>query len=326
MWRAGSIELAADEGKRLNALTIKGLTKTYGNGFEALKGIDLDVAEGDFFALLGPNGAGKSTTIGIISSLVNKTAGSVEVFGHSLDTARGLAKLSIGVVPQEFNFNQFEKVFDIVVTQAGYYGIPAAKAKQTAERYLRSLGLWDKRDNQARELSGGMKRRLMIARALVHDPQLLILDEPTAGVDIELRRSMWSFLTELNRAGKTIILTTHYLEEAEALCRRIAIIDHGRIVVNTDMKSLLSRLQTESLVLDLAEPCSAVPPLDGVAFTLLDTRTLEADVARTLPLNQLFAHLSAAGIEVMSLRNKSNRLEELFLRLVERNLEGETLS
>ena len=231
----------------MSALTIRNLTKTYANGVQALKGIDLEVKKGDFFALLGPNGAGKSTTIGVISSLVNKSDGDVSIFGYSLDTQRSLAKKQIGVVPQEFNFNQFEKVFDIVVTQAGFYGIPGPLARERAEKYLRQLGLWDKRDKQSRTLSGGMKRRLMIARALVHEPELLILDEPTAGVDIELRRSMWDFLTKLNEQGKTIILTTHYLEEAESLCRHIAIIDHGVIAENTDMKSLLEQLQVEKI-------------------------------------------------------------------------------
>ena len=250
----------------MSALTIRNLTKTYANGVQALKGIDLEVKKGDFFALLGPNGAGKSTTIGVISSLVNKTGGDVSIFGYSLDTQRSLAKKQIGVVPQEFNFNQFEKVFDIVVTQAGFYGIPAPLARERAEKYLRQLGLWDKRDKQSRTLSGGMKRRLMIARALVHEPELLILDEPTAGVDIELRRSMWDFLTRLNEQGKTIILTTHYLEEAESLCRHIAIIDHGIIAENTDMKSLLEQLQVETFVLDLARPVTEAPQLKVLRY------------------------------------------------------------
>lgn len=305
----------------MQALSIRNLSKTYASGVEALKGIDLDVEQGDFFALLGPNGAGKSTTISTVCSLVNKTAGSVEVFGHSLDTERTQVKKSIGLVPQEFNFNQFEKVFDIVVTQAGYYGIPAAQAKQQAEKYLRQLGLWDKRASQARTLSGGMKRRLMIARALVHEPELLILDEPTAGVDIELRRSMWEFLTRINEQGKTIILTTHYLEEAESLCRRIAIIDQGRIVENTDMKSLLEKLNVETFVLDLAAPVEATPALAGVEVRLTDARTLEVSVPKSEALNEVFAQLSAVGIRVLSMRNKTNRLEELFLRLVEKNEE-----
>jgi ABC-2 type transport system ATP-binding protein len=304
----------------LSALTLRNLTKTYANGVEALKGIDLTVERGDFFALLGPNGAGKSTTIGIVSSLVNKTGGEVTILGHSLDRERELAKQKIGVVPQEFNFSQFEKVFDIVVTQAGFYGIPAPLARERAEKYLRKLGLWDKRKNQARSLSGGMKRRLMIARALVHEPELLILDEPTAGVDIELRRSMWDFLIGLNNEGRTIILTTHYLEEAETLCRRIAIIDHGRIVENTDMKSLLEKLQVETFILDLARPVERAPELPGFEVHLRDAGTLEVAVPKTQSLNRLFVALAEQDFEVMSMRNKANRLEELFVRLVEQNL------
>ncbi len=307
----------------MSALTLRNLTKTYANGVEALKGIDLTVERGDFFALLGPNGAGKSTTIGIVSSLVNKTGGEVFILGHSLDRERELAKQKIGVVPQEFNFSQFEKVFDIVVTQAGFYGIPAPLARQRAEKYLRKLGLWDKRKNQARSLSGGMKRRLMIARALVHEPELLILDEPTAGVDIELRRSMWDFLIGLNNEGRTIILTTHYLEEAESLCRRIAIIDHGRIVENTDMKSLLEKLQVETFILDLARPVDSAPALPGFEVHLRDAATLEVAVPKTQNLNQLFVALADQNFEVMSMRNKANRLEELFVRLVEQNLPGQ---
>ena len=307
----------------MSALTLRNLTKTYANGVEALKGIDLTVERGDFFALLGPNGAGKSTTIGIVSSLVNKTGGEVTILGHSLDQERELAKQKIGVVPQEFNFSQFEKVFDIVVTQAGFYGIPAPLARQRAEKYLRKLGLWDKRKNQARSLSGGMKRRLMIARALVHEPELLILDEPTAGVDIELRRSMWDFLIGLNNEGRTIILTTHYLEEAESLCRRIAIIDHGRIVENTDMKSLLEKLQVETFILDLARPVDRAPELPGFDVHLRDAGTLEVAVPKTQSLNQLFVALAEQNFEVMSMRNKANRLEELFVRLVEQNLPGQ---
>ncbi|PKM22357.1 MAG: ABC transporter [Gammaproteobacteria bacterium HGW-Gammaproteobacteria-14] len=306
----------------MSALVIRNLQKTYRNDVEALKGISLEVAAGDFFALLGPNGAGKSTTIGIISSLVNKTAGEVEIFGHDLDRDRIEAKRRVGVVPQEFNFNQFEKVLDILVAQAGFYGIPARQARERAEFYLRKLGLWDKRDSQSRMLSGGMKRRLMIARALVHDPDLLILDEPTAGVDIELRRSMWDFLTELNGQGKTIILTTHYLEEAESLCRRIAIIDHGRIVENTDMKSLLDKLQVETFVLDLAEPLTVAPELGDIEVRLKDSLTLEVAVPKSSDLNGVFARLADSHISVRSMRNKSNRLEELFVRLVERNLPG----
>lgn len=302
------------------ALSIQQLTKTYKNGMQALKGIDLEVKQGDFFALLGPNGAGKSTTIGIVSSLVNKTAGKVEIFGFDLDVERTKAKKKIGIVPQEFNFNQFEKVLDIVVTQAGFYGIPTPLAKQRAEKYLRQLGLWEKRDAQSRSLSGGMKRRLMIARALVHEPELLILDEPTAGVDIELRRSMWDFLTELNQAGKTIILTTHYLEEAESLCRNIAIIDQGRIVENTSMRALLQKLQMETFVLDLAQPTEVAPTLKGFEAGLVDSETLEVTAPKGTVLNEIFTQLSEQGMEVMSMRNKANRLEELFLSLVEQSL------
>ena len=307
----------------MSALTINNLTKTYDNGVQALKGVSFTVDKGEFFALLGPNGAGKSTTIGIISSLVNKTGGEVNILGHDLDRQRAQAKKLVGLVPQEFNFNQFEKVEDILVTQAGYYGIPVKQAMPQVEFYLKRLGLWDKRHMQSRTLSGGMKRRLMIARALVHDPELLILDEPTAGVDIELRRSMWEFLTEINKRGKTIILTTHYLEEAESLCRRIAIIDHGNIVENTDMKSLLEKLHLETFVLDLAAPLQQAPALEGIEVRLRDARTLEIEVPKTMALNDVFNQLAALDIQVMSMRNKANRLEELFLRLVERNLPGE---
>ena len=302
-----------------NALEIEDLTKTYGDGFQALKGIDLHVAEGDFFALLGPNGAGKSTTLGIVSSLVNKTAGRVRVFGYDIDTQLAQAKLHLGVVPQEFNFNQFEKVFDIVTTQAGYYGIPRRQAAASAEKYLRKLGLWDKRETPARMLSGGMKRRLMIARALVHEPRLLILDEPTAGVDIELRRSMWAFLEEMNRQGTTIILTTHYLEEAEALCRNIAIIDHGRILQNTSKRALLQQLSVETFVLDTERELTEVPRLEAVSCRINDDGALEVDVEKGQGLNPVFAQLDRLGIKVISMRTKANRLEELFLRLVERN-------
>ena len=303
-----------------SALSIRQLTKTYGNGFQALSGIDLDVAEGDFFALLGPNGAGKSTTIGIISTLVNKTSGTVNIFGHDLDREPSALKRCIGVVPQEFNFNQFEKTFDIVVTQAGYYGIPMKIAKERAEQYLTQLGLWDKRDVPSRSLSGGMKRRLMIARALIHEPRLLILDEPTAGVDIELRRSMWTFLTELNQKGITIILTTHYLEEAEQLCRNIGIIDHGVIVQNMGMKQLLSTLTVETFVLDLKASHQVAPTLQGYPCKLLDSHTLEVQVDKSIGITALFTQLALQNIEVLSLRNKSNRLEELFVSLVEKNL------
>jgi ABC-2 type transport system ATP-binding protein len=307
------------------ALSIRQLTKTYGNGFQALHGIDLDVAEGDFFALLGPNGAGKSTTIGILSTLVTKTSGTVNVFGHDLDKQPAALKRCLGVVPQEFNFNQFEKVFDIVVTQAGYYGIPARIAKERAEQYLNQLGLWDKRNVPSRELSGGMKRRLMIARALVHQPRLLILDEPTAGVDIELRRSMWSFLTELNQQGITIILTTHYLEEAEQLCRNIGIIDHGRIVENTSMRELLKKLHVETFLLDLKESLLVPPQLIGYPAHLLDHHTLEVQIDKNQGITELFRQLALQNIEVLSLRNKTNRLEELFVSLVEKNLVKETV-
>lgn len=302
----------------MKALDIKGLTKTYKGGVQALKGVDLSVEQGDFFALLGPNGAGKSTTIGIISSLVNQTDGQVSVFGYDLTTQKEQAKACIGLVPQEFNFNQFETVLQIVLNQAGYYGVPRYVAKERAKKYLAQLDLWEKRDARARELSGGMKRRLMIARALMHEPKLLILDEPTAGVDIEIRRSMWGFLEEINRAGITIILTTHYLEEAEMLCRNIAIINKGTIVENTSMKALLSKLSLETFVLDISVPESAAAPsLSGFESRLIDDHTLEVDVEKTEGLNPVFSQLSEQGIQVMSMRNKSNRLEELFVRLVE---------
>lgn len=304
------------------ALSIRDLRKTYDNGFEALKGISLEVREGDFFALLGPNGAGKSTTLGIVSSLVNKTEGQISIFGHDLHTELAQAKRSLGVVPQEFNFNMFERVIDIILTQAGYYGIPLPRAKERAEFYLRKLGLWDKRNERARMLSGGMKRRLMIARALVHDPRLLILDEPTAGVDIELRRSMWTFLQEINRAGTTIILTTHYLEEAESLCRNIAIIDHGRIIQNSSMRELLLQLNTETFVLDIAPPQAQVPEIAGYGVKMIDDHTLEVDVERKQGLNAVFGALAAQEIQVTSMRNKANRLEELFVSLVDKNLEA----
>jgi len=299
-----------------SALTISGLEKVYENGFEALKGIDLDVQAGDFFALLGPNGAGKSTTIGVLCSLVRKTSGQVSIFGHDIDQDFSAAKKQVGVVPQEFNFSQFERVQDIVVNQAGYYGLPKALATERSEKYLRKLGLWDKRDTPARMLSGGMKRRLMIARALVHEPKLLILDEPTAGVDIELRRSMWEFLQEINAAGTTIILTTHYLEEAESLCRNIAIIDSGRIVENTSVKALLKQLNRETFILDVREALESVPDVKGYSLRLVEGHCLEVDVEKGASLNELFAQLSVAGVDVLSMRNKSNRLEELFLSLV----------
>lgn len=304
------------------ALQLSGVTKTYKSGVSALKGIDLTVAPGDFFALLGPNGAGKSTSIGIVSSLVKKTAGQVSIFGHDLDRDTEAAKRQLGVVPQEFNFGQFEKVIDILATQAGYYGVPVKKAYDQAEKYLHQLGLWDKRDQQARMLSGGMKRRLMIARALVHEPRLLILDEPTAGVDIELRRSMWDYLSKLNAEGTTIILTTHYLEEAESLCRNIAILDKGQVVENTDMRSLLSKLQQETFVLDCAGDLTTLPVIGGYVMRMDKPGVLEVDIQRGQSLNSVFDALSTAGVQVTSMRNKSNRLEELFVRLVEKNLSG----
>jgi len=299
----------------LPALKISGLTKTYKGGFQALKGIDLTVQQGDFFALLGPNGAGKSTTIGIITSLVNKTAGSVAVFGHDIDQELEAAKSFIGLVPQEFNFNQFEPLMKILVNQAGYYGVERKLAVERAEKYLKQLDLWEKRNDAARMLSGGMKRRLMIARALMHEPKMLILDEPTAGVDIELRRSMWGFLRELNQQGITIILTTHYLEEAEMLCRNIAIIDSGIIVENTDMKSLLAKLDVETFVFDL-KPNSAPKALDNLSSRVIDDHTLEVDVNKSQTINAIFIELNKQGLEVLSMRNKSNRLEELFVSLV----------
>ncbi|MBW3139579.1 ABC transporter ATP-binding protein [Ferrimonas balearica] len=298
------------------ALRIRSLRKTYPGGVEALKGIDLAVEAGDFFALLGPNGAGKSTTIGVISALVNKSAGDVEVFGHNIDNDLNGAKRCIGLVPQEFNFNQFETVLQIVVNQAGYYGVPKAEAMKRAEKYLAQLDLWEKRNARARELSGGMKRRLMIARALMHEPKLLILDEPTAGVDIEIRRSMWRFLKEINEQGVTIILTTHYLEEAEMLCRHIGIIDKGELVECTTMKALLAKLTVETFVLDLA-PDSGRVYLEGFECRRLDDNTLEVDVAKEVGLNGLFQQLGEQGITVLSMRNKANRLEELFVSLVE---------
>jgi len=300
------------------ALEIKGLKKTYADGFQALKGIDLHVRQGDFFALLGPNGAGKSTTLGILTSVVSKSAGSVCIMGHDIDQDFQQAKQCLGVVPQEFNFNQFEKVFDILVTQGGYYGLSRALAKQRAEKYLRKLDLWDKRDTISRTLSGGMKRRLMIARALVHEPQLLVLDEPTAGVDIELRRSMWEFLTEVNDEGTTIILTTHYLEEAESLCRNIAIIDEGQIIENTSMKSLLRKLTREIFIFDTRNTLQPPLALPGFTARIMDENMLEVEieVGKEQSLNKLFTLFDGAGIEVTSMRNKSNRLEEMFVNLL----------
>jgi len=301
----------------MKALSLRQLTKTYRNGVQALKGIDLDVEQGDFFALLGPNGAGKTTAIGIIASLVNKTAGQVQVFGHDIDTDLETAKACLGLVPQEINFNQFEKVSTILVNQAGFYGIPRALARERMETWLRKLHLWDKRDAVSRSLSGGMKRRLMIARALIHEPKLLILDEPTAGVDIEVRRSMWEFLRELNESGTTIILTTHYLEEAENLCRHIAIIDEGRIIEHDRMATVLRKLHSEVFVLNVRQSLAAAPDLPGYAVKLTEDGSIEVEVTKAQNLNDIFAALSARGIEVVSMRNKANRLEELFLRLVE---------
>ena len=298
------------------ALELEQLKKTYPGGVQALRGIDLKVEAGDFYALLGPNGAGKSTTIGIISSLVNKSSGHVKVFGYDLEKDVVNAKRQLGLVPQEFNFNPFETVQQIVVNQAGYYGVERREAQQRAEKYLTQLDLWGKRNERARMLSGGMKRRLMIARALMHEPKLLILDEPTAGVDIELRRSMWTFLKELNEKGTTIILTTHYLEEAEMLCRNIGIIQSGELVENTSMKGLLAKLQSETFILDLA-PGSAPPTLEGFQYRLVDAATLEVEVMREQGLNSVFGQLSAQGVQVLSMRNKANRLEELFVSLVQ---------
>jgi ABC-2 type transport system ATP-binding protein len=301
----------------MQALVLRQLTKIYKNGIKALKGIDLEVAEGDFFALLGPNGAGKTTAIGIITSLVNKTGGTVEVFGYDLDLELELAKSCIGIVPQEVNFNMFESVFTIVVNQAGFYGIPRRLAKQRAEKYLKQLQLWDRRNSVARSLSGGMKRRLMIARALMHEPKLLILDEPTAGVDIEIRRSMWDFLRKINDEGTTIILTTHYLEEAENLCRNIAIIEGGRIIERDTMANVLRKLQTETFVFNLGDPRTAPPELPAYKTVLTDDHTVEVEVSRGQSLNDIFAQLSLQGVRVTSMRNKVNRLEELFMRLVD---------
>jgi ABC-2 type transport system ATP-binding protein len=301
----------------MHALRLSQLTKTYKNGIQALKGIDLDVDEGDFFALLGPNGAGKTTAIGIVTSLVNKSSGTVEVFGHDLDRDLEVAKSCIGIVPQEINFNMFESLYTIVVNQAGFYGIPRRLAKERAEKYLKQLSLWERRNSVARALSGGMKRRLMIARALMHEPRLLILDEPTAGVDIEIRRSMWEFLRDINEQGTTIILTTHYLEEAENLCRNIAIIEGGRIIERDSMVNVLRKLQTESFVFNLAEPLAVPPVLEGFRTTLPDEHTLEIEVSKGQNLNDIFAQLSGQGIKINSMRNKVNRLEELFIRLVD---------
>lgn len=300
----------------MNALEINNLVKIYGNHNHALKGIDLTVREGDFLALLGPNGAGKSTTIGILASLVNKTSGKVRVFGHDIDTEINTAKSYLGIVPQEVNFSLFETCMEIVVNQAGYYGIRRRKAIEGAEKLFRQLGLWEKRHDRSRTLSGGQKRRLLIARALIHDPKILILDEPTAGVDVELRRSMWQFLTRINREGKTIVLTTHYLEEAETLCKNIAIINNGEIVENTSMKSLLSKLNVETFVLDLYAEISTTPELGEFSVRQIDPMTLEVDLVKGQKINDLFKLLSDHNIQVRSMRNKSNRLEELFIRLL----------
>ena len=301
----------------MRALSIRGLTKIYGNGIQALKGIDLDVEEGEFCALLGPNGAGKTTTIGVVTSLVNKSGGTVSVFGHDIDRELTLAKSCIGLVPQEINLNLFEKILNVVVTQAGYYGLNRTVAMERAERYLTQLQLWDRRDDIARNLSGGMKRRLMIARALIHEPRLLILDEPTAGVDIEIRRSMWKFLREINQQGTTIILTTHYLEEAESLCRHVAIIDEGQIRMNDRMSRVLRKLSVETFVLNLEQEITAAPVVEGYDLRLIDPQTVEADVESERGINDLFGRLTEQGLRVVSMRNKANRLEELFIRLVE---------
>ncbi len=299
------------------ALTIENLSKVYGDGFVALKGISLEVQQGDFFAMLGPNGAGKSTTIGIICSLVAKTAGKVSVFEVDIDKDFAAAKKYIGIVPQEFNFNQFEKALDIVINQAGYYGLPRELARERAEKYLKALGLWEKRDVPTRMLSGGMKRRLMIARALVHEPKLLILDEPTAGVDIEMRRSMWDFLKKINAQGTTIILTTHYLEEAEALCRHIAIINKGEIVEHSSIKDLLRRLQREVFILDCLEELPESVTISDFVARRVDSHTLEVEVEKGQYINQVFDELDRQGIHISSMRNRANRLEEMFVNLVE---------
>lgn len=304
------------------ALSISQLEKTYPNGFQALKGIDLQVEEGDFFALLGPNGAGKSTTIGVICSLVNKTGGKVSIFGVDTDEDFSTAKNFIGVVPQEFNFNMFEKVFNIVVTQAGYYGMPLPLAKERAEKYLKQLGLWDKKEEIARTLSGGMKRRLMIARALVHEPKLLILDEPTAGVDIEIRRSMWKFLQQINEAGTTIILTTHYLEEAESLCRNVAIINNGEIVANSSMKALLKKMDKQTFIFDTKTDLPANFTVLDYEVDVVDPHCFEITLNQGDSLNTIVTRFTEAGVEVVSMRNKSNRLEELFMGLVEDDNNG----
>ncbi|MGB5472572.1 MAG: ABC transporter ATP-binding protein [Gammaproteobacteria bacterium] len=304
------------------ALSIRDLKKTYKGGHVALKGVSFDVAQGDFFALLGPNGAGKTTLIGIIASLVNRSEGSVFIFGHDIVREPAAAKACLGLVPQEFNFNMFEPVVEVVANAAGYYGIARAESFRRAEKYLKHLDLWDKRRVMARNISGGMKRRLMIARALVHEPRLLILDEPTAGVDIEIRRSMWKFLRDINLAGTTIILTTHYLEEAESLCRNIAIIDEGVLISNTSTKQLLNTLHKETFILDVEKPLHAAPVLPQHTLQLVDEHTLEAEICRNESINSLFTELTGQGIRVLSMRNKTNRLEELFMRLVDNGGDG----
>lgn len=303
----------------MNALSVQGLTKVYRNGIAALKGINLEVAEGDFFALLGQNGAGKSTTISIICSLINKTAGKVSVFGYDTDTHLAEAKSLIGVVPQEMNFSLFEKISQILINQAGYYGIPKNIACERMEKYLKEMGLWHMHNQPAVRLSGGMKRRLLIARALMNEPKLLILDEPTAGVDIELRHTLWAFLTKLNQQGTTIILTTHYLEEAEHLCKHVAIIDHGEIIERANMKLLINRLNSQTIILDLDHTLSSEPILNGYNFQMIDDTTMEVEVQRTQSMNELFALLTQQNIRATSMRNKTNRLEELFIRLINEN-------
>ena len=298
------------------ALEVNLLQKIYNNNLHALKGVDLCVQQGDFFALLGPNGAGKSTLIGIVSSLVRKTSGKISIFGQDMDVELNKAKSFLGVVPQEVNFSFWETCMEIVVNQAGYYGIPRKLAIDRAEKNFTRLGLWEKRNDRSRTLSGGFKRRLMIARALMHEPRLLILDEPTAGVDVELRRSMWSFLRKINEMGTTIVLTTHYLEEAEQLCKNIAIIDKGNIIEDTSMKSLLGKLGTTTYILDLKEPCNIIPNIRGYTLRLIDQMTLETDISRDQNINDIFAQLNSLKIEISSMRNKSNRLEELFIDLL----------
>ncbi|MAF83272.1 MAG: ABC transporter ATP-binding protein [Gammaproteobacteria bacterium] len=306
----------------MNALSIRNLVKVYGNGIRALNGVDLDVAEGDFFALLGPNGAGKTTAIGIIMSLVTKTSGKVQVFGHDIDTELNAAKACIGIVPQEINLNSFDRVLNIVINQAGFYGLPVRQARPRAQQVLEQLRLWDRRDEVARNLSGGMKRRLMIARALVHSPQLLILDEPTAGVDIEIRRTMWSFLRELNDSGTTIILTTHYLEEAENLCSHVAIIDDGEVIQHHPMDDFLRTLKQQNFIINTRDKVDVIPTLDGCLINKLKDFELEIAVQRNHDLNDVFSALSSAGVRIISMRNKTNRLEELFFNLTDRSDQG----